>query len=45
VSEVIVIFPKDEKPYLMVFEHGKRPLFLCFEGDTDKLINDILRMS
>lgn len=38
VEEVILIFPKDEEPYLLVFNNEDRTLFFNFEGDTETLL-------
>jgi hypothetical protein len=38
VDEVIIIFTKDEKPYLMVFDDENNPHFFHFQGNTDILV-------
>jgi hypothetical protein len=38
VDEVIIIFTKDEAPYLMVFDDENNPHFFHFKGNTDLLI-------
>jgi len=37
-DEVIILYPEGQKPYLMVFENGRKPIFLNFTGDTDKML-------
>src|SRR5690606_17631812 len=37
VDEVTIIFPKQENPYLMVFDDENNSYFLTFTGDTTKL--------
>ncbi|MEK3886440.1 hypothetical protein [Bacillus sp. FSL K6-3431] len=37
-DEVIIIFPGQENPYLMVFDDENRPYFFTFEGDTTKFL-------
>jgi hypothetical protein len=38
VDEVIIIFTKDETPYLMVFDDENNPHFFHFQGNTNKLV-------
>lgn len=38
VDEVIIIFTKDETPYLMVFDDENNPHFFHFKGNTNKLV-------
>ncbi|WP_051541968.1 hypothetical protein [Clostridium lundense] len=38
IDEVIIIFPENETPYLMVLDNEERTLFLSFDGDTDILL-------
>lgn len=38
VDEVIVIFPKGEKPYLMMFDDENQYHFLQFKGSADDLL-------
>ena len=38
VNEVIVIFPEEGEPYLMVFDSMDRPHIFYFEGQTDILL-------
>ncbi|MCC3357034.1 hypothetical protein [Bacillus sp. REN16] len=39
VDEVTIIFPKQENPYLMVFDDENNSYFLTFTGDTTKLLS------
>ncbi|MDP5273860.1 hypothetical protein [Chengkuizengella axinellae] len=39
-DEVIIIFPTQENPYLMVFDNN-RPLFFNFEGDTQSFLEKL----
>ncbi|WP_315118170.1 hypothetical protein [uncultured Clostridium sp.] len=41
VDVVIIIFPKGEEPYLMVFDDKDRMIFFTFQGDTDTLIKSL----
>lgn len=41
VDEVIIIFPEQEKPYLMVFDNKDRTLFFYFKGDINVLLKNI----
>jgi hypothetical protein len=38
VDEVIIIFPYQEKPYLLIFDSENKPYFFTFEADTDKFL-------
>lgn len=38
IDEVIIIFTKDEPPYLMVFDDENNPLFFHFEGNTEIIV-------
>jgi hypothetical protein len=38
VDEVIIIFTKEEPPYLMVFDDENNPHFFHFQGNTDILV-------
>ncbi|CAH2715925.1 hypothetical protein BACCIP111895_03109 [Neobacillus rhizosphaerae] len=38
VDEVMIIFPGQEHPYLMVFDNENQPYFLTFQGDTSKFL-------
>ncbi len=40
-DEVIIIFPEQSVPYLMIFEDGSKPLFLTFEYNTDVLLKSL----
>lgn len=41
IDEVIIIFPEDEKPYLMVLDNKDKTLFFNFKGNTDCLLKSI----
>ncbi|MCT8976581.1 hypothetical protein N4T77_08225 [Clostridium sp. CX1] len=41
VDEVIIILPKDETPYLMVFDNKDRALFFTFKGNLDILLKKL----
>lgn len=41
VEEVIILFPEDQSPYLLVFDNENRALFFTFEGRTDKLLKNL----
>ena len=41
VDEVFILFPENGKPYLMVLDEKKRPLFYNFEDDTDILMENL----
>jgi hypothetical protein len=38
VNEVIIIFPIDDEPFLLVFDDENHPLFFNFKGNTDLII-------
>lgn len=38
VKEVFVIFPENEKPYLLILDDKLRPLFYNFKGNTDEFL-------
>ncbi|WP_010281266.1 hypothetical protein [Bacillus timonensis] len=38
VDEVTIIFPEQEKPYLMLFDDENKPYFLTFKGNTAKIL-------
>ncbi|CAG9608725.1 hypothetical protein [Pseudoneobacillus rhizosphaerae] len=42
VDEVIIIFTKDETPYLMVFDDENNPHFFHFKGNTNKLVKTFI---
>lgn len=37
IDEVIIIFPENESPYLIVFDNKERIIFFTFDGDTNVL--------
>ncbi len=41
VEEVFIIFPEEGKPYLLVLDDKKRPLFYIFESHTDNLLKNL----
>lgn len=41
VDEVFILFPEQGKPYLLVLDEKKRPLFYNFEGNTDVLLEKL----
>lgn len=41
VNEVFILFPEDEKPYLLILDSKYRPLFYTFEGNTDVLLKEL----
>ena len=41
VDEVFIIFPEQEKPYLMVSDNKIELSFLSFEGNIDLLLKNI----
>ena len=41
VDEVFILFPVNAKPYLLVLNEKKRPLFYNFEGNTDVLLESL----
>lgn len=41
VDEVFIIFPDQEKPYLLVMDDKKRPLFYNFSSNTDILLKEL----
>lgn len=41
VEETIIIFPQNEKAYLMVFDNKDRVLFFSFEGNTNLLLKNL----
>ncbi|MBU5482704.1 hypothetical protein KQI86_00110 [Clostridium sp. MSJ-11] len=41
VDVVIIIFPQEEEPYLMVFDDKDRMIFFRFQGNTDALIKNL----
>jgi len=43
VDEVIIIFPEEEKPYLMLFDGEDRPLVFYFEGNTEEFTDKYIR--
>ncbi|MFD2444264.1 hypothetical protein ACFSO7_09825 [Bacillus sp. CGMCC 1.16607] len=41
-DQIILVFTKDEKPYLMVFDDKNHPLFFTFKGgNTDVLLRNL----
>ena len=38
VDEVFIMFPEQEKPYMLILDDEKRPLFYNFEGNIDALL-------
>lgn len=38
VDEVIIIFPVQENPYLLVFDNENQPYFFKFQGNTSKFL-------
>lgn len=41
VSEVIVIFPKYENPFLLVFDEKRRPFFFTFHESVDSFLSKL----
>lgn len=41
VDEVVIIFPKDESPYLLIFDNKDNPIFFTFKGDIDIFLKDL----
>ncbi|MCY6370777.1 hypothetical protein [Clostridium ganghwense] len=41
VDEVIIIFPEQEDPFLMIFENENRLVCFTFKGNTDALLNSL----
>ncbi|OLO39134.1 hypothetical protein BTR23_08715 [Alkalihalophilus pseudofirmus] len=41
VNQVIIIFPENEDPYLLLFNEKNSPIFLTFKGSTDKFLEKI----
>ncbi|WP_078427168.1 hypothetical protein [Alkalihalobacterium alkalinitrilicum] len=41
VDQVIIIFPDNEDPYLLLFNEKNSPIFLTFKGSTDKFLEKI----
>ncbi len=41
VDEVFVIFPEQEKPYLLILDDSRRPFFYNFAGNTDELLANL----
>ncbi|MEW9094059.1 MAG: hypothetical protein AB2417_03155 [Clostridiaceae bacterium] len=41
IDVVIIIFPQEEEPYLMVFDDKDRMIFFTFQGNTDVLIKNL----
>ncbi|ALC90772.1 hypothetical protein AM500_13975 [Bacillus sp. FJAT-18017] len=41
VDEVIVIFPVNEDPFLLLFDGQNKALFFNFKGDTGQLMNKL----
>lgn len=41
VNQIFVIFPKDDKPYLLVLDKSFMPFFFSFEGDTELLLKQL----
>jgi len=41
IDEVIIIIPKNEKPYLLVFDDENKPYFLTFETRIDTLLKTL----
>jgi hypothetical protein len=41
VSEVFVILPEQQKPYLLVLDESRRPFFYNFEGNTYELLKSL----
>jgi hypothetical protein len=39
IHQVIIIFPKQENPYLLVLDDKSRPLFFNFEGNATEYFN------
>ena len=38
INQVFILFPKEERPYLLVLDNNRRPIFCNFNGKTDKLL-------
>lgn len=38
VDEIIIMFPEDEKPFLLLFENENKLMCFTFEGDTNSLL-------
>jgi hypothetical protein len=38
VDEVMIIFPVQENPYLLVFDNENQPYFFIFQGNTSKFL-------
>ncbi|MBU3204821.1 hypothetical protein [Clostridium algidicarnis] len=41
VDEVVIILPKDESPYLLIFDNKDNPLFFTFKGNINKLLESL----
>ena len=41
VDQVVFIFPKDEKPYYLLFNDENTPFFFTFDGNTNRLLNEL----
>ena len=41
VNEVIVLFPAQGEPYLMIFQQENKPLFFTFKGNTANLLKEL----
>lgn len=41
VDQVVFIFPKDEKPYYLLFNDENTPFFLTFDGNTDHFLKEL----
>lgn len=41
VDEVVIILPKDESPYLLIFDNKDTPLFFTFKGNVNKLLKSL----
>ena len=45
VDQVIILFPVDEKPFLLVLDDGGKPIFFSFEGKNEALLKTIKNYS
>ncbi|MBU3197459.1 hypothetical protein KPL26_12395 [Clostridium algidicarnis] len=41
VDEVVIILPKGESPYLLIFDNKDNPLFFTFKGNINKLLKSL----
>lgn len=41
VDEVVIILPKGESPYLLIFDNKDNPLFFTFKGNINKLLESL----